>query len=326
MAERGSDVVTLVDLTDGVSVVLSSESYSFPGSASAAIAGSTTTKIQALLGSEYVAASVNTNNITKPSNVTVVSDNHATSPTLTISVTTSVTAAGEISIPVQVGELTITKKFSFSIAFKGGNGSNGVSATSVGLKNEAISIPTTSAGLTTSALSVDIDFYGYIGSTRAAATAAIPSLPSWLTIATNTAGTASADGVLRLTVANANNLGNVDFGVVLINIVCNSITFPVFLSWSKAKAGSNGSNGADAITLQVISSNGLLFKNTLADTVLTAKVYRGGVELNAAAITPLGTVKWYKDEVYLTGKDGLTLTIAPGDVLDRASYTAKLEY
>src|SRR5690606_27016633 len=100
MAQRAADQITLTDLTDGVSVVLSAESYVFPGTSTAAIAGSTATKIQALQGGEYVAASVNVASITKPAGVTVTSDNHATAPTLTIAVSTAVTSGGEIIIPV----------------------------------------------------------------------------------------------------------------------------------------------------------------------------------------------------------------------------------
>lgn len=347
MAQRAADQITLTDLTDGVSVVMSSESYTFPGSIAAAIAGSTTTKIQALMGGGYVAASVNVASIVKPANVTVTSDNHATAPTLTISVTTAVTTAGEVTIPVVVDGLTIEKKFSFSIAFKGSTGSTGstggtgatgiqgpagVSATLVGLKNEAQSIVTTSAGAAVGASTVQIDFYGFVGATRAAVTAAVGTLPTGMTVGTNTAGTTGADGILTLSVANAATLGGVDQGTVPITLTCNGIPRVALFSWSKAKqgvvggTGSTGAVGAAAVALNVSSSSGLVFKNTQIATTLTAKVYQGGVEVTGAALTALGTVKWYKDDVYLTGNDGVTLIVVAGDVPDRATYEVKLEY
>ena len=334
MAQRAADQITLTDLTDGVSVLLTSESYAFPGSISAALAGSATTKLMAFLGTDQVAASVNVANITKPSNVTVTSDSHATTPTLTISVNTSVTAGGEVIIPVQVGDLTVEKRFSFSIAFKGATGaggSAGVSATLVGLKNEAHTIVTNAGGSTVGASTIQVDFYGYVGATRTAVTAAVGTLPSGITVGTNTAGTTGADGILTLSVANASTLGGNDSGVIPITLTCNSIARAINFSWAKAKAGtngsngSNGSNGAAAITLEISSSQGLVFKNTQVATVLTARVYQGGVEVNGGALTALGTVKWYKDGVYMTGKDGVTLTITAGDVADRATYEAKLE-
>ncbi|MDF2506266.1 MAG: hypothetical protein K0Q52_125 [Microbacterium sp.] len=348
MPQRAADAITLIDLTDGVSVVMSSESYNFPGTTTAAIAGSTSTKIQALMGGEYVAASVNVANITKPAGVTVTSDNHATSPTLTIAVTTSVTAGGEISIPVVVDGLTLEKKFSFGIAYKGTTGDQGpqggqgpqgpqgqagVSATLVGLKNEAQSIVTTAAGAAVAATTIQVDFYGYVGATRSAVTAAVGTLPSGMTVGTNTAGTASADGVLTLVVANGSTLGGVDQGTVPITLTANGIPRVALFSWSKAKQGAQGNTGgtgaagAAAVTLEVSSAQGLVFKNTQVATTLTARVYQGGVEVTGAALTALGTIRWYKDgSATALTTTGTTLTISAGDVADKANYEAKLEY
>lgn len=117
-----------------------------------------------------------------------------------------------------------------------------------------------------------------------------------------------------------------------ITLTANGIPRVALFSWSKAKqgavgaTGNTGSTGAAAVTLEVTSSQGLVFKNTQVATILTARVYQGGVEVTGAALTALGTVKWYKDAVYMTAKDGLTLTITAGDVADRATYEAKLEY
>lgn len=348
MAQRAADQITLTDLTDGVSVVMSSESYSFPGTTSAAIAGSTTTKIQALQGGEYIAASVNVANVTKPTGVTVTSDNHATAPTLTIAVAGTVTTAGEIVIPVIVDGLTIEKRFSFSIAFKGTTGTTGntgatgptgstgpagAAATLVGLKNEAQAIVATPAGLVAGAVTLQIDFYGYVGATRAAVTAAVGTLPSGMTVGTNTAGTTGADGILTLAVANNATLGGVDQGTIPITLTANGIPRVALFSWTKARQGATGAtgtqgpNGVDAVTLDLSSSQGLLFKNQQVATVLTAKVYQGGVEVTGAALTALGTIKWYKDgSTTALGTTGATLTITAGDVTDRATYEAKLEY
>lgn len=332
MALRSSDQITLTDLTDGVSVVMSSESYSFPGTTTNAIAGSTTTKIQALRGSEYIAASVNVASITKPSGVTVTSDNHATAPTLTISVASTVTSGGEVIIPVQVDGLTIEKRFSFSIAYKGTTGapgSAGVSATLNGLKNESHTVVATSAGVTTGSTTVQVDFFGYVGSTRAATTATVGTLPSGVTVGVNTPGTASADGVLTLVFAAGSTLGGTDTGTIPITLTTNGIARVAIFSWAKAKQGAPGNTGAagaDAVTVEVSSSEGLIFKNTQVATTLTARVFLGAAEVSGAALAALGTIKWYKDGAYQTGKDGVTLTVSAGEVADRATYEARLEY
>lgn len=328
MAQRASDQVTLADLTDGVSVVLTSEAVAFPGSTSAALAGSTTTKVLAFLGTEQVAASVVLAEITKPAGITIATDSHATEPTLTISIATSVTAGGEVVIPVHVGDLIIVKRFSFSIAFKGSTGTAGTSATLTGLKNEAHTIVAKADGTTPAGSTIQVDFYGYVGNSRAAVTAAVGTLPAGITVGTNTPGTTSADGVLTLNVASGAGMGGADSGVIPITLTCNSIARVVNFSWAKAKAGVDGTDGTDgaaAISLEVTSSAGLVFKNTQVATTLTARVYVGGTEVTGGALTALGTLKWYKDGTYLTGKDGVTLTVAAGDVADRATYEARLE-
>ena len=87
----------------------------------------------------------------------------------------------------------------------------------------------------------------------------------------------------------------------------------------------SGAAGADALTLVITSSGGLIFKNTAIATTLTAHVYKGAAEVTGSALTALGTIKWYKDGGTTAVATGQTLTISAGDVASRASYTAQLE-
>lgn len=130
MAIRTSDQISIVDLTDGYSVILTNDSYTFAGSTSAATAGSTTTTVVAMCGATQVAASVNLDDVVKPAGVTVTKDTDATQPTLTIAVANTVTTGGVVDIPVQIdnGNITIHKLFTFQIAFKGSPGAAGTSA------------------------------------------------------------------------------------------------------------------------------------------------------------------------------------------------------
>lgn len=125
MAIKSVDQISIVDVTDAYSVILTSETHAFLGTTNAARAGSTTTQIIAMQGSSQVPCSVTVSEITKPTGVTVSSDSNATSPTLTISVTTSVTSGGVIKIPVHIGDITIMKEFTFTIAFMGATGAQG---------------------------------------------------------------------------------------------------------------------------------------------------------------------------------------------------------
>jgi len=130
MAIRSSDQISIVDLTDGYSVMLTNDSHTFLGDTSKAIAASTQTTVIAMCGASQVAASVNLDDVVKPTGVNVTKDTDATQPTLTIAVTTAVTAGGVVDIPIQLdnGNITIHKLFTFQIAFKGSPGSNGSSA------------------------------------------------------------------------------------------------------------------------------------------------------------------------------------------------------
>ena len=87
----------------------------------------------------------------------------------------------------------------------------------------------------------------------------------------------------------------------------------------------SGAAGADALTLVITSSGGLIFKNTAIATTLTAHVYKGAAEVTGSALTALGTIKWYKDGGTTAVATGQTLTISAGDGAGRASYTAQLE-
>lgn len=512
MANLAIDQITIVDVTDAYAVMLSNDSFVFPGSVTTALAGNTTTKVSAMIGASAVACSVVVADIIKPANVTVTSDDDPTAPTLTIAVTTAVTSGGIVKIPVTIGDVTIMKEFSFSIAFTGATGTagkgvassvvsyqinndgttaptgtwqttpqattlsnpylwtrlvitytdattvttysvskygdtgaTGPSSTFVDIGNDAVAIPCTSAGATSaastitipftaytgtskvavsvvastlptgitvqtntaavaggsgslvlavanastlggavsgeitltftitvggqqfvrvfswskalqgagggtgaSATSVDvgneatvipcdnsgatlaastitIPFTGWVGSTRAAATITATNLPTGITAGTNTAGTSGAAGSLILNVASGATLGGASLGTIDLAIVCNSLTFNRKFSWSKSLTGAAGAAGADAISISVTSSNGFIFKNTAIATSLTANVYKGGTLLTAPQVAALGVVKWYKDGVYLTGKDGLTLVISSGDVASKADYTAQLE-
>ena len=213
MAIKTVDQISIVDVTDAYSVILTSEAHTFPGTTNAAKAGSTTTQIIAMQGASQVACSVTVSEVTKPAGVTVSSDNNATSPTLTIAVTTSVTTGGVVKIPVHIGDITINKEFTFTIAYTGATGAQ----------------------------------------------------------------------------------------------------------------GATGAAGADALTLSITSSNGVIFKNSAIATVLTAHVYKAGAELTTAQIAAIGTIKWYKDGAETAVGTGTTLTIDAGDVNHKASYVAQLE-
>lgn len=127
MAVKAMAQETIIDITDAYSVYLTCASYTFPGSTSAAKAGSCTTNVIAMCGPNSVSAVVDASAITKPSGVSVnVTNNDDGTSTLAISVSTAVTAPGKVTIPVTVdGQAEFTLEFSFGIAFTGAQGEQG---------------------------------------------------------------------------------------------------------------------------------------------------------------------------------------------------------
>lgn len=349
MAIKSSDQISVVDLTDGYSVILTNDSHTFAGSTSAAKAGSTTTTVIAMCGSAQVAASVDNSKIIAPSGVTTSVDTDATQPTVTISVTTAVTAGGTVDIPVSLdsGNIIIHKYFTFQIAFTGATGSSavwytgtaitGTSTTPTAFSNSGIAdakvgdmylntntsnvYKCTTGGAASAAKWVYTgNIKGSTGDTGAGAV--------WYT-GTKITGTSTTATVFSGSGITAAKVGD----MYLNTSTYNTYRCTVGGAASAAKwvyvnniKGATGAPGADAITMSITSSNGTIFKNTAIITTLTAHVYQAGVELNETQIAALGTIKWYKDgSTTALSTTGLTLNIGSGDVTDKATYIAQLE-
>lgn len=100
----------------------------------------------------------------------------------------------------------------------------------------------------------------------------------------------------------------------------------------QGEQGIQGEAGEDAITISITTSNGTVFKNNSGSTVLTAHVYKGGVEqtiTSAGVCGSLGSIKWYK--VGTNGALGTAVatansyTVAASAVDNVQAYTCQLE-
>ena len=359
MAIKSADQISIVDLTDGYSVILTSDGYTFPGSINAAKAGSCTTQVIAMCGSEQVPATVDLNNVTKPTGITVTKDSNSTSPTLTITASTSFTAAGVVTIPVVVdGDITITKQFAVSIAFTGATGATGskgdTGATGKGIASVAITYqsstgntaaptgtwastpPSVAAGSylwtriiftytdnTTSDPMYSVAKQGSTGSTGTAG-------GRWYT-GTGITGTSTTATTFTSSGVSSAVVGDMYLNTSTYNTYrCTTAGAASAAKWVyenniKGAKGDTGNAGADAITIAITSSNGTIFKNSSIETTLTAHVYKAGNEVAGSALTALGTIKWYKDGGTTAVATGATLNISAGDVSNKATYTAQLE-
>ena len=144
MSIKASSQVSLIDITDAYSVILTSESYTFIGNTSGAPSGlSCSTQVVAFCGSASC-SKVSIGTITCPTGISAtISNNNTSSPTITFKTTATVTTACEATIPVSVDGVTINKKFSFAVAKQGtqgvaGNdGQNATYITVSGTNNDA---------------------------------------------------------------------------------------------------------------------------------------------------------------------------------------------
>lgn len=350
MAIKASNQVTLVDLTDGFSVVLTNENHTFIGSTSAVNGTQTaTTQIVAFCGEEQVPCSVGT--ITCPTGLSAVSDGKSPAPTVTITATSALATGGSIDIPVTITgtEIVINKKFSYSIAYKGATGAKGDKGdkgTSITIKSKAVeyqasssgtttptgtwstSIPSVSAGSylwtrttvtysdNTSTVSYSVARQGSNGSNGTSPTVSGTKVQ----YQQSTGGTTPPTGTWSDS-APAAVAGQYMWTKTTVTYSDGKTA----ISYAVTRNGANGAAGADALTLVITSSGGLIFKNTAIATTLTAHVYKGAAEVTGNALTALGTIKWYKDGGTTAVATGQTLTISAGDVASRASYTAQLE-
>lgn len=342
MAIKTSNQITLIDLTDGYSVILTNDNYTFLGTTNSVSGTQTTTcMIQALCGSEVVPCTVG--KIEAPTGLSIVSDGKSPTPTLTITATSALTQSGSVIIPVTIGDVVISKTFSYSIAFKGSTG------TSVTVKNTSVTYQVSTSGtatpsgewLTTLPSVPDGQFlwtktvvtYSDGKSTTAYSVSRSGTNGSNGTSVTITSTSVeyqvSTGGVTPPTGSWSTSVPTVPAGQYLwTKTVVTYSDGKSTTSYSVSRSGTNGTNGTngkDALTLVINSSNGFIFKNTDIATTLSAHVYKGGVEVTGSSLTALGTIKWYKDGGTVAVATGTNLTINPGDVTNNANYTAQLE-
>lgn len=127
MAIKSADQITIVDVTDAYSVMLTSESFTFVGGTSGVASGATcTTQAVAFCGSNQLSSvTVDANAITCPTGISATVSNSGTSAvTITFTTTATVSSAREATIPVVVDGITVNKKFSFAVAIKGTTGTS----------------------------------------------------------------------------------------------------------------------------------------------------------------------------------------------------------
>lgn len=354
MAIKSQDQITIVDITDAYSVILTSEAYTFVGGTNGVASGNTCTTQAVVFCGSVQCQSVTIGSVVCPTGISAnVTNNGTASPTITFTTTATVSAACEATIPVTVdNSVIVNKKFSFAVAKAGAAGANGtsvtVSSTSVTYQSGtsgtekptgtwSTTIPsvsngqylwtktvvTYSDGKSTEAYSVS--YKGTNGTNGSNGTSVTVSSTA-ITYQASSSGTTTPTDTWSNTVPTVSK-GQFLWTKTVVTYSDGKSTTSYSVSYMGTN-GTNGTNGADAITMTITSSNGSVFKNSSGSTVLTAHVYKGGVEqsiTDAGVCGSLGSVKWYKGTSTTAVATAKTLTVSASDVTNSVVYTAQLE-
>lgn len=325
---------------DAYTVLLTNESHVFAGSISAAIASSATTQVLAYNGAtsqSVTIVSVNGVAASTASTATGIaglsfqcSALSGTSPTITFTCTTSfVSPNGTIPIVIKVGTISITKMFTYSIAFKGATGGQGNQgnpgspATSYWLMSSASVVQKSASGtvvLTPSTLT-------FTGKSQTGTNTPIDYGCRWI-IAYSTDGS---------TYTNAyTSTANETTQTFTVDSTYKTIRVRMYLAGGTTTLldeqiipvvadGAIGTPGADAVTFQVYSSNGYALSINTPTVTLQTFAYIGDIAITAGA-----TYQWYiyNDTGWsaISGGTNAYLTITREDVAFSRSYMCKMTF
>lgn len=351
MAIKSADQITIVDLTDAYSIMLSMDAVSLNGGTTTlGTAQSVTVNVSAFRGSDQLTPTVGTP--TCPTNVTA-SVGTATNSMIpvTINFAAALNTSGKVTIPVTVDDVSINKEFSFSISFKGQTGGQGPAGTSVTVSSVEYAYQLSTSGTTvptgTWQTSPQAPTTTQFAWTRTTTTYSDGSTAVTYTVGgkTGTNGTSPTVTNSKTQYQKSTSGTTVPTGTwsdsALAPDVNNYVWTKTTVTYSNGNTavsyavagkqgqqgpqGNPGAAGADAITMAITTSAGNIFKNSSGSTVLTAHVYKGGVEVTGSSLTALGTIKWYKDGSTTAAGTGATITVNASSVSSKAVYEARLE-
>ena len=219
--------------------------------------------------------------------------------------------------------ITITKLYDGAQGDPGTPGSAGSGGLSVILSNEAQTIPCTSAGAVTAATNVTIPFTAYEGIEQKAATCTVGTLPSGVTVKSNTASTASAAGSVVLTFAKNATLGGASVltGTIPLTFSVSGQSITKNFAWTKANAGTSGES---AVVFSVYAPNGTIVQNQSGSLTLATSAYVGATAISNAIY------QWAKyaggSWTDISGATGSTLTVNGSDIVNIQSYRCTMTY
>lgn len=206
----------------------------------------------------------------------------------------------------------------------GGNGQDGTNGVSVVLGNTAEVIPCNTSGNVAAAKDISIPFSGFDGITRTAITCTVGTLPTGMSIKSNTPGTASASGLLVLSVSAGATLGNSATlsGDITLTLVCKGVSIDQKFTWTKSKQAESGEN---AVLFQLYSPDGGTIYNGEGSTTIETMMMSG-----SSTVTP-SKYEWAQYEagkgyVVLANKTSSSLVVTASMVSTNAWFKCTATY
>lgn len=311
---------------------ITADTYVFKYNTSSALVGASQSTLTAQVQGVSVSKWQYKNSSGTWTDYPTTSDNsNITSGTLVVKPTHSVFVDNVAQIRVVTDDadvfdtITITKIYDGVKGETGATGGTGSGGLSIILGNEAQTIACTNGGLVATALDVTIPFTGYVGITQTACTCKVGTLPSGVTLKTNTAATASAEGSVVLAFAANGTLGGASImnGTIDLTFTISGKTVVKKFGWTKSNKGNSGTNGENAVVFSVYAPNGTVVINKSGSLVLATSAYSG-----STAIT--GTYQWAKYTggtwTNISGATSSTLTVSGADIVNIQSYKCTMTY
>lgn len=258
--------------------------------------------------------------------VIYTSTSNQSSYTITSSNITSAASAGYLTVVLYAagGTSTVLDTQTIVITSDGATGSQGpqgnagADAINVVLGNYADVIACTSANKPSAAMTIEIPFTGYKGTTQVACTVATPANLCGVAPSV-TQATATAAGKISYALTTSTSISAAS-GTISLTFTCEGKTIPMIYRWTRSTAATNGAN---AIVLTLLTPNGTVFSNGTGSLTLTGALYNGASEQTSSV-----TWAWakYNGSTYANVATTKSITVNGSDVDGFASYRCQATY
>ena len=219
--------------------------------------------------------------------------------------------------------VSLTKIYDGAKGDPGAAGGDGQGGLSVILGNEAQTVACNANGNVAAELTVTIPFTAYLGIEQVECTCTVGTLPSGVTVKSNTAATTSKSGSVVLVFAANATLGGASVlnGTIDLTFTVSGKSVVKKFAWTKS---SKGSNGVNAVVFSIYAPNGTVVQNQSGSLTLATSAYSGATPISTA------TYQWAKYEdgkwVNISNATASTLTVAGADIVNIQSYRCTMTY